>query len=294
MSRLTTTPLLVVPSASIGNDVISGTPAWTSGSWVEFIAATSAPVAIAGVVLLELTTQMEIECGIGAAGLEVAIGAIRLHMQNSGTGGPTSYLIPNPISGIGASTRVSVRSRAAATLFLSSLNLQYYQDLDSDQAIPYTQAVLTSLPAATNSVLVTPSGTDFANSAWFEADPAVEDQTYLVGLAMSAAPADADIEDEIGSGAAGAEVALTQLRSGVRSAAGRLIFANLPGLYPVVIGTRVTLRTRKTGTSVTQRSVAILVYRGILPGPPPPLPPPDCTVGVSSCPPDRSGSRQGV
>ena len=266
MSRLTTTPLLVVPSASIGNTVTSGGSAWTSGSWVEFIASTASPTAVAGVVLLELTAQMEIESGVGAAGSEVAIGAIRLHMQNLGNGAPTSYLIPNPIDGIAASTRLAVRSRTLALSFASSLNLQYYEDLDSDQAILYTQAVLTSLPAAATSVVVTPSGTAFANSSWFESDPAVSDPTYLVGLAMSAAPADVDIEDEIGLGAAGAEVAATQVRSGVRAATGRLVFANLPGLYLVNTTTRVAVRMRKTGTDTSTRSVAILVYRGSIGG----------------------------
>ncbi len=50
MSVLTTTPLKVAPSAAAGVTVTIGTmPAW--GAWVQVLAATAAPTAIAGVQL---------------------------------------------------------------------------------------------------------------------------------------------------------------------------------------------------------------------------------------------------
>ncbi len=273
MSRLTTTPQLPAPLAADAVPVIFGGTAWVYGDWVQFFAATTADdTAIAGIALYDPVfgwtgEQAEFEFGIGAEGEEVAIGHIRISGPSSGNAGPTSYKIPYPISGIPLGTRVCVRVRRSLAIgFTYGVTVLYYNDLDSDQAVPYTLATLTSIPSGANSVSVTPDTTPWTNSAWVECDPEVGDDTYIVAIAPGAVPGEVDIEIDVGVGAAAAEVTQTTFRMG-NYGGGRLNFANLPGMLPIASGSRVATRLRKSGTSDSITPVAFLAYVGPLAAP---------------------------
>ena len=122
MSVLTTTPLKSAPSAAAGVAITAATaPTW--GAWVEVIAATAAPIAIAGVALTGGTYSAvwwELDIGTGAAAAETVITTIRV--SAGGEGFPSLYMIPNPVDNVAASTRLAARLRsstASATMVVS-------------------------------------------------------------------------------------------------------------------------------------------------------------------------------
>lgn len=264
MSVLTSTPLKVAPSASENLSVSTGAGAWDLGAWVPFIAATTAAdTAIAGINLVDedtwSNTQIEVHFAIGAEDAEQAIGHIRLHAPASGNGGPTQYRILFPISGIEIGSRVSIGLKANVGGFSWGLSMLYYEDLDSDQHIPYTTATLTSWPAGEDSVLLTPSATPWDDSGWGVFEAVVGDDSYVFGLAAEHPSSDVDAEIDVGQD----EVALTTFRIGAWSAnTGRLNTVNLPGLMPIAAGSVLGGRLRKSGMATDTVSVAFLGYRG--------------------------------
>lgn len=270
MSRLTTNALQVAPPAAPGLEVTTGASEWLDGEWVPFFTATAEDTAIAGVCLNDTvgsgwsSTQLEVEFGIGTA-IKTPIGHIRMHGPNSGNGGPTQYLLPYPISGIEGGLLVSVRLRAKeSTPFTWAIAVLYYEDLDSDEHVPYTTALLTSYPAGTDSINLTPSETPWADSAWFEFEPIIGEASSVFGVAMANPnPGEVDAEIDIGTGAIGVELESTTVRFGAWGLnEGRLGFVNLPGLMPIAEGARLVGRLRKSSSETDPIAVAYLGYRG--------------------------------
>ena len=265
MSVLTTTPLKVAPSAAAGVTLATGT-AWAYGAWVEVIAATAAPIAIAGVALSGGTYSgilWEVEIGVGAASAEVPVGMMRFYLQASANFGPAGVLLPVPLGGIGAGVRVAVRSRNAGGNSPATLALQYYENLSSDQVTTSSQ-VLSAAPSGSGTATLTPSGTAWANSAWVELIPSAATAIGLLGLVhaiTTVTPPVDGIEYDLGTGGAGAETVITTLRQA--AAIGKTPHTWLPGIYPVAAGTRVAVRMRKAGTNTGALPVALLYYTNV-------------------------------
>lgn len=265
MSVLTTTPLHAAPSAAVGVTVTTGVmPAW--GAWVEVLAATAAPLAVAGVQLAAgsySATDGELDIGVGAASAEASVGTLRLYLQNSGgLGTPVGSLLPVPLGGIGAGVRVAVRARAVGGgTSLGTVGLLYYENLSSDQVTTSSQ-VLTSAPSGSASPTITPNASAWANSAWVELVASAATGLGLLGLVHGITTGAEDgIEYDFGTGGSGSETVITTLREA--PAVGRLPYTWLPGLYPVAAGTRVSVRMRKAGTSTTAHPVALLYYTNV-------------------------------
>jgi hypothetical protein len=283
VSRITSSAVKVAPAAADGLQIVTAASNWGDGDWVVFLEeTTAADTAVAGLVLhtgddgwSEL--QAEVGFGICRAGFEfdptddtLEIGHIRVQGPNSGNGGPTRYSVPHPISGIPPGYSVLLRMRQAGGgggAKTRQAALLYYENLDNGEAIPYTVARLTSIPAGTDSLLLTPSATPWDPSPWVEFDPEVGDPTYIMGVALGNPSADTDVELDLGAGAADAEVPLTTFRVGTYAAdAGRLNNVNLPGLMPITPASRLAACMRKSGASTTPMAVAFLAYVGDLEG----------------------------
>lgn len=269
MSVLTTTPLKSAPSAGTGVAITTGA-SWAYGAWVQVLAATAAPTAIAGVQLTGGTysSQMwELDLGVGAAGAEVSIGTLRLFLYSSGqTGGPIGLLLPLPLGGIGSGVRVAVRARSAIAQGPATVALNYYENLSSDQVASASQ-VLGSAPSGSGTASLTPSATPWANSAWVQLIASAPADLGLLGIVHgNAGAATEGVEYDLGTGASGAEVVITTLRE--TTPAAKILYTWLPGVYPLATGTRLAIRMRKSDTSTSAHPVAVLYYSGVSATPP--------------------------
>lgn len=267
MSVLTTTPLRPVPSAAAGVTITTG-GSWTYGAWVTVIATTAAPTAIAGVMLSGGSYSgiwWELEVGVGTAGAEVPIGTLRLWLHNSGGIGPFSVVLPVPLGGISAGVRVAVRARANSGLGAApAVALTYYENLSSDQVTVSAQA-LSAAPLGSATATLTPSSTAWASSAWVELLASAATDLGLLGLSHGtwATGAEAGVEYDLATGAAGAETVITTLREA--GGTGKLGYTWLPGLYPLPAGARLAVRVRKAGTTTATHPVAVLFYTNVSP-----------------------------
>jgi hypothetical protein len=270
VSILTANSLLVAPPAAIGLAVPSGTNAFDYGAWVEFIASAAGNLAIAGLSIAAgvfSNSDAEYQIGVGTAGNEIGIGTIRFFLGNSGTNcTPEAIMLPIPMGGIVTGNRVSIRTRRDASVEATTLvSLMYYQALDSDQVTNLTQ-VWTCVPFGAAGVVVTPANSAFTNSNWFELTSGLATTAGIIGLSSERTVTDIDAEYDIGIGTAGNEVVITTIRSGWNGAAAKVLFEYLPSIYFVPASTRIAVRIRKTGTSVTTFNSTLLYIAGVTSG----------------------------
>ena len=268
MSVLTTTPLKSAPAAATGVTLTMGT-AWVYGTWVEVIAATAAPIAIAGFALSGgafSNVMWEMEIGVGAAGAEVPVGTLRLFLADATARTvPEGLFLPVPLGGIAAGVRVAVRTRSPTGTGPASLALNYYASFSSDQVTIAAQ-VLSSAPSGSGTASLAPSATPWANSPWVQLLASAATDSGLLGLVHGAVPSGAEdgVEYDLGTGAAGAETVITTIRNA--PVTGRTPHSWLPGIYPILAGTRVAVRMRKAGTNTTAHPVALLYYTNVSAG----------------------------
>ena len=267
MSVLTTTALKSAPSAAAGVAIATGTPAWTNGAWVEVIPSTAAAIALAGVTLAGgsySATMWELDIGTGSGGAEAPVGTLRLLLSNAGgLGHPNTVLLPVPLGGIGSGVRVAVRARCqTATAGPATIALLYYETFSSDQVTTSSQ-VLSSAPAGSTTVSLTPNATAWVNSAWVELIASTATPIGLLGLVHGEQVlAGSGAEYDLGTGAASAETVITTLRD-TQLTGLRLCYSWLPGIFPVAAGTRVAVRMRKAGTNTSAHPVALLYYTNV-------------------------------
>ena len=268
MSVISATPLEIVPVGVEGTAVQCGSGAWVDGLWIEVFASTAAETALAGVTVYKeaggtySNEQDEIEFGIGAAGSEITIGAVRFYGGNSGGTGSGTFLFLRSIGGIAAGTRVAMRMRGTSTKILR-ISVHYYEDFDSDQAADIANLTAVVFPPAANMLTLTPNATAWVDSAIVELDAALVDDTLVAGIVFRAVVADTDAEIDLMTGAAGVEVVLTTIRLAVDAANTALLHTvSLPGAYVVGEGERLSVRLRKSGTSTAAWTVAVNGYQG--------------------------------
>jgi hypothetical protein len=126
-SLLTTTAVQkVIPPAAVGVTVTAGA-VWVSGSWATLRSATGAALVVTGIVIGAPSTagECELDLGTGAAGSETVRTTLRLAGTNQAF--PAQVMLPNPLEGLAAATRVAARLRhstASATLVLSLMVLE--------------------------------------------------------------------------------------------------------------------------------------------------------------------------
>lgn len=127
-------------------------------------------------------------------------------------------------------------------------------------SIVYTTSVRKVAPPAANGVSITPSGTNQANSAWAVLSASSGADWALAAVAFNPGVSGVFVEFDIGVGAGGSEVVIATISGQVNSEA---TCANhrLPWTIPIggriPLGSRVTVRMRKTGTDTTAWTAAI-------------------------------------
>jgi hypothetical protein len=120
----TTSPLRVTAFVS----ATSGGSAWTSGSWVQVNASTSAAWVINHLVTAISASSgfLEVGLGTGAGGAETEIAAFATYSQSSLSGNPNAEPLGLLLDNIAAATRVAVRLRADAASLSANILFGYY------------------------------------------------------------------------------------------------------------------------------------------------------------------------
>lgn len=262
MSLVTTTALKVAPSNSAGVSLTGGGTSWTAGAWVELIAVTPDAIQIAGLMLATFSSGSasnefwSIAFAIGASGSEVLIAEYAFYYPNSGAAQDRGIRLPVPLSGIPIGSRVSVRLRNTAAV--ATVNLEYYQGLDSDHASAASAGFLPATSGSTFGVSITPSGSAFANSAYIQLTAGLSTEISLATVALQNTLASTEWELELATGGAGAEVPITMIReSSTSSGFGGPKMTPLPGIYPIGPTIRIAARLRKSGTSTVAKFVSV-------------------------------------
>lgn len=257
MSQVTSTRLKTAPAAA--DDLAAAAPGgiWLTGAWTEILAATGGPAAVAGLVCSgSFLGEVEVDVGAGAAGSEVVVTTFRLRWGGSAFGGPFVVWLPAPVTGIASGARLAVRTRNGSSQSVP-VALLYYENLDAtaSSALPTK-----SLPSAADGVSLTPNATAWANSGYTQLTAGLGNAISLLGITFTTSVANVEGEWDLASGPAGAETVLTTLRfaSPANSGAGGINNILLPAPYPIPASTRVAVRLRKSGTSTTTYTIALL------------------------------------
>jgi len=258
MSQTTATALKTAPPAADAVTLTSGSGTWANGSWVQVLAATGAAAAVAGIVFDGTAgNHFEVDVGVGASGSEVVLTTFRLRWAGAAFGGPFVAWLPSPVTGIASGARIALRARADGTSISGTAALLYYESLDGTNS---SSLPTVGLPSAANAVSVTPSGTAWANSAYTQVTSGLGAAASILSIAFTESVANVEGEWDIAIGAAGSEVVITTLRfaSAANANAGPIDNILLPAPYPISASTRVAVRLRKSGTSTTAYTVALL------------------------------------
>ncbi len=278
MSLLTTAPLKIWPPAAAGIIVTSGPSNSVLGAWTEIVPANtiSAALAVAGLRIINIGDNLEIQFGTGIAGSEAPISKPLL-VSASGTNlGLQTWMLQTPIGNIPANARLSMRTRSVGGNVSYRFTLLYYDALDPDLAtiVPYFYAPYSTgstTPGAAN----TPSATPWALSpAWSELHPGLPAGTQIMGAAATwpgSAYDGVEFEIVLGTGVAASEVAITSI-PGIYSAGTGNGFMDfwLPQAYTLQTAARVSYKVRKSGTTTTAFHAFLI---GLLAQPSPPEPP---------------------
>jgi hypothetical protein len=257
----TTDPLKWAPSAATSVTLTApGTFQWSP--WQEVIASAAGPIAIAGLNISGVFTNVdaEIQVGTGSTGNEQSVygtGVLRSHDGNSGGGGSGSYLLPLPITGyISTGQRVSLRSNNTC-----NATLAYYQSPTLTNLI--NAAVPNASPVGAAGAAITPNASAWENSSWVELTSGISAEIKIIGLGSDMPDNTGEIESEfdLATGAAGSEVVIATMKGAPTALnAPHMMNQLLPAVYPLAANTRVSVRLRKNSTSVTQWHVSLLYY----------------------------------
>lgn len=259
MSLATNKPLKITPSAAVAVTVTAGGSPFVFGSWAELNASMSATSQIAGFEAVPSAIGFfDLQFGIGSLGNEVPVGgSIMVDCANPASIGTALFMLPVPINAVPSGSRLVARVRRQLAGGSLELKAVYYEGLASDHQITggYNYA-----PNGAAGVNVTPSGSAWANSNWFELISSLTDESAILGVSLRGVTDDIEWELDLGTGGAGAESFLTTLRSDTGDQLG---YTNryLPRPLPVPAGTRISCRLRKSNT-LTTANVVYLLYIG--------------------------------
>jgi len=252
-------PLQWVPVNST-TDLSAGVSGWSPGNWFEFIASASSPIVIAGIKigdgLAVANAQWEVDIGIGLALHEVVIGTVRFCSNNTGNGGPSTYLLPTQLGPFPIGSRVTLRARNTIGTF--DVALGYYYDFDGGTA---TLSILKTAPEHANGVIVTATGVPWGNTNWYPILPAQGTDSAIMAICPNIGGVYSSAQIEYDLGIASSNTVLTTVRGGL-SACGayRIQYLNLPALLPVPSGTPISIRMRRSDTYMAVSPEVGLMY----------------------------------
>lgn len=238
-------PLTWTPGGTTGITITPNTTAWADSAWFELISNTTTDVQLASFcIFIGVGANYELEFGVGAAGEEVPIALYKGRPSNANLVDFTPIFYPN-VHAIPSGTRLAVRLRKEGT---SSTNWRvaaaYYQGSTASNKSAFYHK---GLPAAANALNLTPNGTAWANSAWVEFSAGITEDILITSIGYDP-PNNAELEVDIGTGAAGSETVRTTLGGNVMNGGGQQIIA-LPSPLRVTANTRIALRMRKETTT---------------------------------------------
>jgi len=281
----TTLPTVWVPSAA--NSIVLTKPsgAWAASPWVPFIASTAAPLAVTYVVVDESNANNEAEVDIGVN--EVVKATLRWSTNVAGSNGVGRWYLMLPIAlEVPVGSTLSLRTRNAnASAISDRFVIGYIENPMFTQRV--VENLRTYIAAADGPLLALPA-TPWTDSEWGELTPATESDILVTGVELGpnlSGPWRADL----GVGPLGSVVVVTTVRGFVIS--GPLAWWPLPTPLYIPIGTRLSVRLRQNDASQFRRMG--VTYYGFIPEPPQP-PVSGCTVGVTTCAPQRGAPRIGV
>lgn len=257
--RVTTLGSLVTPSAAASITLPgSGTP-WVYGAWTQMIASTADALSVTALVVATVTQEnwFEIQIGVGAAAAEAAIHTVKVFIEEGNVNNRVQVLtVPVALGGIDAGVRLSMRQRGSVTGTLD-VALVYHEALDASHVTTSVEA-MTAAPLGSAGVSITPNATSWANSSWVEVIAATTAESGMLGVITTLPVHGVAVEYDIGTGAAAAETVRSTVRCwSMAQLAGFHRNLWLPAPLPVPVGTRVSVRLRKSGTDTTAHVVSV-------------------------------------
>jgi hypothetical protein len=258
----TTSAQKALPSATNGVSVTESGVAWTNSGWVQITASTASAIVVTGVVVEMPTStfvEFEVDIGKGAAGSETVV-ATTAGVHKTNASGPWLLEVPIPVDNIAAGQRVAVRIRGD-TVSATAVNIKLtYFDKPLGGTVTTTTVPSKIMPAAAAGVVVTPSGTSWANSNWFQVTASTATAIVLTGITFSGAVSE-EFEVDVGVGAAGSETVVTTFRDDITNGnGGPYVSIIKPALDNIPSGSRVAIRMRKNGTSVATWKIKLLYF----------------------------------
>jgi hypothetical protein len=256
------------PAAANGVSVANAIGVWATGAWFEIIASTANAIALTAVHIGQSAAssgEMEIEIGVGAAGVEAAVGTLRF--SDAGVQMVSMLRFGFPIQ-IAAGARVAARGRKRTSSNPTWQTALSYYDLPiSDGLLSTTTALSRTCPPGANGATVAISTTDWANSAWVEVLASTSAAWALSALCLRqefSISAMTAIEVDVGVGTAGNETVVTKMRIGA-SQPGDISGGPNHHRWRIMNdqignGQRVAVRARKGGTDSGNFQIALTHY----------------------------------
>lgn len=264
--EVTAEPQRTLPTAASGVTVTPNATAWLNSAYTELTASIGSAVTIIGVIITPVNaagiSEVEIDIARGAGGSEVVVATYIVALKGSPAGNNLLGISNIPIDDIASGQRIAVRMRKAGTSVTTwAFKLVYYNSVSATVGVTANESL--AAPSSAAGVSLTPSGTDWNNSAYGELSSSLTDivalglAVYLDGTVVSGGT---EFEIDLAIGAAAAEVVEATLGgvSGQTTFQGfnPLIHFRLPISLP---GTnRISCRMRKNGTDTTVWTVKLL------------------------------------
>lgn len=255
MSIFRALPTVWIPAAATPTIITPVNVAWNNGNWFQLIASTSNPIAVIGIMILPGiagAVEVEIDIGKGGAGSEVVVATFSFSHEGD-TGFPFTHYLSVPVDNIAGTTRVAARIRKTGTSTTNwRIALGYIENFDSSNK---TTQVPSCLPSAAAGVSITPSGSNWGNSAYGQITASTASAIAITRLTVNPAVA-GEFEIDIATGAAASEVVKYTIPESVALTAGQHQIT-LPVPLKIPTGTRIAARLRKPGTDTTAWTVKI-------------------------------------
>jgi hypothetical protein len=149
-------------------------------------------------------------------------------------------------------------------LYAGTLAPAYFLSSPSSSVgVPWTTTPRKVWPPAADNVSVTPSASNFGNSAWVQVVASTSSACLLAGVVVRPTIGNVNYEIDVGTGGAGAETVIATLIGATPATITGLAQSSL--LLPILIdsiatATRVAVRMRKSGTNVTAWGISVLYY----------------------------------
>lgn len=275
------------PSAANGTSVTTPGVAGTFSAWVQMSAAFAVTARLGNIIAFPPTslvafTSFEVEIGVGSAGNEVTVGAIRGMYGITNSGGGVTAGDGGDFINFGAMADIiNAGQRVCARVRVNSTNtgtwrisFQYWErPLTTGTQMPVAAIGPQFYPTGTSSLTtaVSSGAGAWGNGSW-TAIIASTDTALCISHILAYGPQFVDWEIDIGTGSAGNETVRWTVKSRASWFAaqnawqgGPWTFMLRPMFGPISPGTRISVRLRSSGGTATWQ-VSLGVTKQIISG----------------------------